>query len=254
MILEYARQTQALAADVAVLPLASIEAHGPHLPLGTDALIVEGILARAAEQDQSPTRIVRLPTLWLGASQEHADRTGTLSAEPEALIAAILAVGEGLARAGLRRMVLFNGHGGNVAAAGIAALKLRRVAMFVASIHWLDFGLPEGLTPPAPVKDDIHGGWIETAVMLHLAPGLVGVPPAARTGTAPAPMLFPQGPLAWGWMTSDLAPGNEAGPGGWVGAPALATPALGQKLVDYAAARLIDALVALAQAPWDKSP
>lgn len=230
---------------VAVLPLGAMESHGPHLPLGTDTLIAEGILDRAQAMDQSADPVLRLPPLWLGASAEHADRAGTLSMEPEALIAQIESVGEGLARAGVARLLLFNAHGGNVAAASIAALKLRRrFAMLAASVHWLDYGLPPGMTSPAGVKDDIHGGWIETSVMLHLAPHLVGKGATAALPRAPAPSLFPGGPVNWGWMTSDLAPG------GWIGRPDLADSGLGRMMVDHAARAALTTLRDLAAATW----
>src|SRR5436305_3530536 len=86
---------------VAVLPLGAIESHGPHLPLGTDGIIADGILDRAAALDRSHLPVLRLPSFWLGASAEHADRAGTLSTTPEALIASIEMIGSGLAYAGL---------------------------------------------------------------------------------------------------------------------------------------------------------
>jgi creatinine amidohydrolase len=230
---------------VAVLPLGALEAHGPHLPLGTDTLIATGILDHAASLDTSPDPILCLPPLWLGASAEHGDRAGTLSAEPEALIAQIEAIGEGLARAGVKRILLFNAHGGNISAAVIAALKLRRrFAILAASVHWLDYGLPDGLTPPANAKDDIHGGWIETSVMLHLMPQLVGKAVAAANPAPPAKSLFPSGPVAWGWMTSDLTAD------GWIGRPDLATADMGARLVDHAARQTLATLQELAAANW----
>jgi creatinine amidohydrolase len=229
---------------VAVLPLAAIEAHGPHLPLGTDGIIASGILDRAGALDQSSLPVLRLPPLWLGASTEHADRAGTLSTSPEALIATIEAIGDGLAHAGVRRIVLFNGHGGNIAAGEIAALKLRtRAGLLAASIHWLDFGLPD-IAMPAPVKGDVHGGWVETSVMLHLAPSLVGADRTSEPGKAPAACLFPEGRLKWGWMTSDIAPG------GWIGRPDLGTAALGRAFVEHAAKELAATLQQIAAAPW----
>lgn len=232
---------------VALLPLAAVESHGPHLPLGTDGLIVDGILAHAAAADAGREHLVlRLPTLWLGASVEHADRPGTLSVEPEALVVQIVAVAQGLALAGVRRIVLLNGHGGNVAAAAIAALRLRtRFDMLAVNVHWLDFGLPPGLAAPGPVAADIHGGWIETSAILHLAPQLV-----ARDAIAPAPprglasMLYPSGPVAWGWKTDDLAAG------GCIGRPDLATPGIGMALVENAAGQLVRLLDEVAGAAW----
>jgi creatinine amidohydrolase len=229
---------------VAVIPLASLETHGPHLPLGTDGLIAEGILARASKLITA--RAVSLPTLWLGASAEHADHAGTITCEPEQMIAAILDLGDGLARAGITRVVLFNGHGGNVALGSIAALKLRTgFGLLAASAHWLDFGLPPGFSTPAPLARDVHGGWVETSVLLHLAPQLVKKQAAkANEALAPAQSLFPSGPIAWGWKIGDLAEG------GWIGRPDLATEDIGKALVDHAAGALARLVDEMAAAKW----
>lgn len=236
---------------VAVLPLAAVESHGSHLPLGTDGIIVDGILERATAVDgRRARRVLRLPTLWLGASAEHADRPGTLSVEPESLIVQIVAVAHGLASAGFRRVVLFNAHGGNAAAAAIAVLRLRtRFDMLAVNVHWLDFGLPPTLVTPGPVATDVHGGWIETSAVLHLAPQLViqdAIAPAVPHG--PAPTLFPAGPIAWGWKTSDLAAGGS------VGCPELARTEIGKALVDHAAEQLILLLDDIAGASWKDAP
>jgi creatinine amidohydrolase len=247
MLTPYIHLTQPdlpLTGAVAVIPLASMETHGPHLPLGTDGLIAEGILAHAA--NRITARAVSLPTLWLGASAEHCAHAGTLSTEPEQMIAAVVALGEGLARAGIDRVVLFNGHGGNIALGAIAALKLRtRFNMLSASPHWLDFGLPAGMTPPAPPNADVHGGWVETSVMLHLAPHLVKKEKAkANEAKAPAASLFPAGPVNWGWKSADLAAG------GWIGRPDLADVELGKAMVDHAAGALAKLIDELAAAKW----
>lgn len=240
-------QTDSVAANsIAIVPLAAMETHGPHLPFATDGLIVEGLLDRAAELDTTKTPIYCLPSLWLGASSEHADRAGTLSVEPELLIAHIVSIGEGLALSGVRRVLLFNAHGGNIALGNIAALKLRtEFDMLAASVHWLDFGLPEALTPPSSVQEDVHGGWIETSILLHLAPDLVKRDAAAANPPfPPAASLFPKGPVNWGWKIDDLAHG------GWIGRPDLADAALGAAMVDHAAGRLCDVLADLAAARW----
>jgi len=229
---------------LAVIPLAAMETHGPHLPLGTDGLIAEGILTEAGKRIAA--RAAVLPTQWLGASAEHGDHAGTLSCEPEQMISAIVSLAEGLARAGINRVVLFNGHGGNIALGSIAALKLRtRFGMLAASAHWLDFGLPPGFTAPAPLVRDVHGGWAETSIMLHLAPQLVRRDRAeAKEALAPAASLFPNGPIAWGWKIGDLAEG------GWIGRPDLATADLGMAMVDHAAAAFAKLLDEMAGAAW----
>jgi creatinine amidohydrolase len=229
---------------IAVIPLAAMETHGPHLPIGTDGLIADGILAQAGKRLVARTAL--LPTQWLGASSEHGDHAGTLSWEPEQMIEAIVSLGEGLTRAGIKRVVLFNGHGGNIALGSIAALKLRtRFGMLAASAHWLDFGMPPGFTQPAPLARDVHGGWVETSVMLHLAPQLVKKESAkANEALTPAPSLFPSGPIAWGWKIGDLSEG------GWIGCPDLATADLGQAMVDHAAAGLAKLIDEMATAAW----
>lgn len=240
-------------AVVAVLPLGAVETHGPHLPLGTDCLIAEGILDRATERDKRSDLILRLPVLWLGASAEHAAHGGTLSAEPEQVIAQILNIGEGLARCGILRVLLFNAHGGNIAASAIASLKLRQhFNMLAASAHWFDFGLPSDIVAPAPVGEDVHGGWIETSMMLHLAPQLV-VKSAClpRPPQPPAPSLFPSGPVNWGWKIGDLSMSDNTE--GWIGRPDLASEALGQRLVDHAAQSVLNTLYELASAPWGRA-
>jgi creatinine amidohydrolase len=245
-------QTEAAAGafGVAFLPLGAIEPHGPHLPLGVDALIAEGLLARAAELDGSSRRRPVLPTLWLGASCEHGGRPGLMTRPAEAVAADIVAVGRGVKAMGIDRLIILNAHGGNIAASTIAALRLRtEFGMLAAHPHWLDFGLPDGMTAPAEVSRDWHGGWVETSIMLKLAPHLVRMDLAAPTPADPArvaPMLQPFGPAPWGWMTGDLT--NS----GAIGRPDLATPTLGAALIDHAARSLLilaEQLEAMAWAP-----
>jgi len=233
---------------LAVLPLGAIESHAPHLPLDTDLFLAEALLDAAAPLFRKDIEILRLPALWLGASGEHAHAKGTLSREPEALIADIESIGDGLAHMGIRKLLLFDAHGGNVPAANIATLKLRRrFDMLAAHAHWLDFGLPEGFEPPSPPREDIHGGWLETSLMLHFAPGRVRQDRIAPCPPPPpADMLFPIGPVAWGWRTDDLM-GNAPSKGNWLGRPDLATAEIGQTLATHTAQNLARLLIELAE-------
>ncbi len=232
---------------VAILPLGAVETHGPHLPLGTDTLIAERLLDRAlGDWPEAPEGLLRLPPLWLGASGEHDQGRGTLSLEAEECVSLIQSIGGQLARAGVKRLLLFNAHGGNVAAAQMAALALRRRHdQLVASAHWLDFGLPQALTPPSPPAEDVHGGWLETSLLLHLAPDCVRRDRLAdRPPRPPAPGLFPAGPIAWGWRTGDLADGS------WIGYPERASIEVGCLLERHVSAALRDLLRGLAAADW----
>jgi creatinine amidohydrolase len=252
MLLTLSRLSQTDAATggfgAAFLPLGAMEPHGPHLPLGVDTLIAEGILARVAALDNSAVRRIVLPALWLSASCEHGGRPGLISRSAEAVAADIIAAGQGIKAMGIDRMIILNAHGGNIAAATLAALRLRTEQnMLVTYPHWLDFGLPDGMTSPASAQADWHGGWIETSVMLALHPDLVRMDLAPATPADPsrvAPILQPFGPAPWGWMTADLSRT------GAIGRPDLATANRGNMLLEHAASSLLSLAVQIEAMPW----
>ncbi|WP_110675502.1 creatininase family protein [Salinicola sp. RZ23] len=233
---------------VAVLPLAAIEQHGAHLPLSTDLDIGLGLLAAATSELEnhgldSPGTVVVLPPLALGASLEHTAFCGTLSLMPEAAIGVIEALGEAVSRAGIRRLVLFNSHGGNKAVIDLAALKLRAAhGMLVVKANYFRFAPPAEALPAAELRHGLHGGALETAMMLHLAPGKVrrealtnAVSEAQRQADAGA-RLGPEGDAGYAWMAQDLHPS------GVTGDATLADAATGSRLVAHFAARLAEVI------------
>jgi len=236
---------------VAILPLGAVETHGPHLPLGTDSLLAERLLDWAlTDWTLGPPDLLRLPSLWVAASGEHDRGRGTLALEAGQTIAAIEALGGQLAKNGIRRLLLFNAHGGNIAAGQVAALNLRRRhGQLVAAAHWLDFGLPPDFDPPSPPEQDVHGGWMETSLLLHLQPETVRRDRlAARPPQPPAASLFPSGPIAWGWSTQDL------GPDTWIGFPERASAAIGRQMTDHIGSGLRRLLQELSAADWEPLP
>ena len=159
---------------IAVLPVAAIEQHGPHLPVGVDALIGEGMVARsaAALPDDSPA--VFLPLQEICKSNEHLSFPGTLSLDWGTTIRGWLEIGDSVARAGVRKMLIITSHGGNVAPMEIAARELRcRHNMLAVTTTWGRLGDFEGIYEHGPVFTDIHGGNAETSMMLALRPDLV---------------------------------------------------------------------------------
>ena len=155
-------------------PVAAIEQHGPHLPVEVDTAINRGILARAMELLPTDLPVTVLPAMPIGKSNEHISYPGTLTLSAETLIRLWTEIGESVARAGVRKLVLFNSHGGQPQIADIVARDLRvRRDMFVVTASTYALGRPAGLFPAAELKHGIHGGSVETSIMMHLHPDLV---------------------------------------------------------------------------------
>ena len=157
---------------VIILPLAAVEQHGPHLPLSTDLVIGLGILANAFQRLPEDFPALALPPQAVGASQEHARFPGTLSVTPALLADVVHQHGVALAGCGVRRLVLANSHGGNRATLDAAGLRLRdEQGLLVVKATYTDFPRPDGVElPESEWRHGLHGGALETAMMLHLSP------------------------------------------------------------------------------------
>ncbi|MGB7757891.1 MAG: creatininase family protein [Salinisphaera sp.] len=229
---------------VALLPVAAIEQHGPHLPLATDVTIGEGIVTAAIEQlerNAEPLDLLILPTLAVGASLEHTSFAGTLSLPAEQAIAQIRAVGAGVAAAGVRRLVLFNSHGGNKAVLDLAALQLRaECGLFVVKASYFRFTPPPGALAADELAHGLHGGALETSMMLHLAPdavrreALADHPSLGAKRARAGAKLGPEGDAGFAWMAEDLHPA------GVTGNAAAADAGTGACLVETFAGRLAE--------------
>ncbi|MES1938975.1 creatininase [Salinisphaera sp. T5B8] len=204
---------------LAVLPVAAIEQHGPHLPLSTDVTIGEGLLGGALEQlDTASAPVLVLPTMAIAASPEHSSFTGTLSLDAETAIAVIESIGASLAAAGIRRLLLFNSHGGNKAVLDIVALKLRAAhAMLVVKANYFRFSAPPAILAADELAHGLHGGALETSLMLHFAPAsvrrdqLAEFKPIGAHRAAAGATLLPEGDAGFAWMAEDLHPQGVAG-------------------------------------------
>jgi creatinine amidohydrolase len=230
----------ALPADaVAVLPIAAIEQHGPHLPVSVDATINAGILDRALALVPPARAVLALPMQSVGLSVEHVRYPGTLTLSAETLMAVLVEIGRSVRRAGLRRLVFFNSHGGQPQVIDLAARRLRADGLFAVNCHWGRLGLPPGIAlDPVEQRHGFHGGLVETSLMLHLRPDLVRMAQASDFRSAwiaeeaRFSVLTPEGAVGFGWETQDLSPA------GALGNAAAATADMGAAILEHAATRL----------------
>jgi creatinine amidohydrolase len=194
---------------IAVLPLAATEQHGPHLPLGTDVMIAQAYLARVREL---------LPVQGIGISTEHIGFPGTLTLPTEVALKTWMALGEGVARAGIRKLVMVTSHGGNSAAMSLVAQDLRaQCGLLAVTTAWSRFGAPEGLFSAEELHHGIHGGAVETSIMLARHPEAVRNDRIANFRPASIAMekdyrwLAAHRPAPFAWQTQDLHPSGGGG-------------------------------------------
>ena len=248
-------QTSGLAAQtVAVLPVGAVEQHGPHLPVSVDASLLEGIVERAMPLLPADVPVLVLPAQNLGLSTEHLNFPGTLSLPPQLIIDLWTAMGNAVARAGIQKLLMFNTHGGQVAVMDIVARELRMAhGMLVYSSSWGNLPLPADVTSQFSAEEHrfgIHGGEIETSMMLHLAPELVQMEHAgcfhstSQDRAKHFPILGNGKSAKMGWAMEDY------NPCGAVGNAAGATADKGRAVLDAAAQQLALLLQEIAALDW----
>jgi len=238
---------------VAVLPVAAIEQHGPHLPVSVDTTLVEGVIAAGLPHLPPELPVLFLPTQAVGKSNEHIRFPGTLTLSAETLIRVWMEIGESVARAGVRKLVLFNSHGGQVSIMDIVARDLRtRCGLIVYSANWFTLPLGEavnGQFSPEEHRFGIHAGDMETSMLLALRPQHVDMAQArdfrstAQERAAKYPILGNGSSAKLGWQVQDYNPMGAAGNA------ALATPEKGRAVIEAAGRQLAQLLQEVVQLP-----
>ncbi|MGE0498725.1 MAG: creatininase family protein [Ramlibacter sp.] len=230
------------ATTVAVLPVAATEQHGPHLPLSVDQTLVDGVIAAALPQLPVDLPALFLPTQAVGYSPEHVAFAGTLTLSFETVTRTWIELGECVARAGLKKLVLFNSHGGQVSLMDVVARELRnRCGLLVYSASWYSLPLGaevDGLFSADEHRFGIHAGEIETSMMLALRPQGVRMAQArdfassSQARAARYPVLGNGKSAKLGWAMQDY------NPAGAVGNAAAATADKGHQVVQAAGRQL----------------
>ncbi len=220
---------------VAVLVAGSIEQHGPHLPLSTDSVIGEGLLEKSLDFVPSEVVILKLPSLCMGSSPEHKEFPGTISYSPELLIENVVEIGSQVKECGVKRLVILNSHGGNSSALDIAAMRLRaEIQLLMVKVDYFRFPKPSQIDlPDSEWLYGLHGGALETSMMMHLKPELVRMGELRNNASWLKELaeghrrLNKDRAVSFYWMASDL------NPSGTVGDATLASSEIGEELVEY---------------------
>jgi creatinine amidohydrolase len=247
--------SEQVGAAVAVLPVAAIEQHGPHLPVSVDATLVDSIVAASLPHLAADLPVLFLPTQAVGFSVEHIRFPGTLTLSAQTLIALWTELGACVARAGLRKLLLFNSHGGQVSVMDIVARDLRTAHdLIVFSSSWFNLPLGEAALGPFPPQEHrfgIHGGDIETSMMCAVRPEHVDMAQAqhfhsrSEERAAVYPVLGDGRSAKLGWQMQDYHPQGAAGNA------AAATPEKGRALIDAAGLQLARLLAEISSLPLD---
>jgi creatinine amidohydrolase len=216
--------------SILCLPLGAIEQHGAHLPLDTDVVVAEGLTRSIIARWGDEFDLWQLPTLPLGLSREHDWAPGTLSLSIQSFTALLRDLARDLVRAlPARNLAIVNGHGGN---RGILENLLRELrgdfALNCCAIHPFDLCKAETGSSIA----DVHGGKLETSVMLALAPELVRRDMIAKVDHASrrdavAALIVDRG-VTWPWRSDDPRLAQM----GVIGDAQAASPELGKAIID----------------------
>jgi creatinine amidohydrolase len=230
------------ARTVAVLPLGATEQHGPHLPLSVDTVLVDGVVHAALKHLADTDPVLVLPTQTVGLSTEHTAFAGTLHLSPQTLIHMWCDIGASVARAGVKKLLMFNAHGGNVGLMDVVARELRaQHGLIVYSSSWYNLPIAADVMAQFSAEEHrfgIHAGDIETSMMLALLPERVAMTEAKHFAStsqdrAKRYAVLGDGKSAkFGWHMQDYNPQGAVGNAG------AATAAKGEALVQGAGEQL----------------
>lgn len=245
----------AMGEQLALLPIGATEQHGPHLPVSVDSLIVQEIVKEALEKLPQDTPLLILPTQSVGLSTEHMSFKGTLTHSPELMMRIWMELADSLQRAGIKKLLLFNAHGGHQGLMEIVAREIRaKHNMLVYSCSWYQLPLPEEVTSLFEASEHrfgIHGGAIETSLIMATHPTLVdesafeNFPSTAQDRAEKYPILGNSRSAKLAWMMQDY---NDSGV---VGDVRQASAAKGKRLLDGAALALSQLVLEILSLPLE---
>lgn len=231
-----------------VFPVAALEQHGRHMPVFTDSMLLGEVVRRTTER--LADRVLFAPLMWLGNSDHHLDFSGTLSAPPRTYLDLLGGLIDNFVTHGFRRLVLVNGHGGNIVPGEQAVFEARQRyrkrddLLLLFATYWCLGGKPWEVDTTIQQHRMGHACEWETSMMLRIAPHLV----RDHTSVESVDWGAPFEPAARGWITKERsAPGH-------IGYPRSATAEKGETLFRVFAddlARFLERVVVWDGKSWD---
>jgi creatinine amidohydrolase len=231
-----------------VVPIAALEQHGRHLPVFTDSMLLGEVVRRASHR--LGDRVLWTPLLWLGNSHHHLDFAGTLSAAPRTYLDMLGDLIDNLIRCRFSRVVLLNGHGGNIVPAQQAVFEARQrwrnqsSLLLLAATYWLLGSKPREIERALDQDRMGHACEWETSMILQLSPTSVG----DLEQLEPVPLSMPFEPAAQGWLT------QERTALGHIGNPRAATAAKGEilfRIFSQDVVAFLERVIASDGRPWN---
>jgi creatinine amidohydrolase len=228
---------------IAVLPVAATEQHGPHLPISTDTATIDGVVRAAIPKLPADLPALFLPTCAYGKSNEHSRYPGTVTLSATTLIALWMDIGASVARSGVKKLVLFNSHGGQMSVMDIVTRDLReRHGLMVVAANWYTLGLPAGMFDTREIEHGIHAGDLETSIMMALTPQDVRADRRQDFHSLTETLarenrylsITPRGKI--GWQTQDLNPQGACGDA------TKASADKGHAVIDFVSSRFVELL------------
>ena len=216
---------------IVVVPVGSMEQHGPHLPVKVDALLATEVARRAALKAKTRQPILVTPTVWCGLAEHHMDFCGTLTLDFETFHALLRNLCRSIRHHGFRRIFLLNGHGGNIAALNVICSELVRELdglRVVSGTYWTLPEVAEKFAEILEVQQNVrHAGEAETSMMLALEPELVDQSILNQADGTPEIPFYGSGVSRWVSF-------KEVSANGVIGSPSVATAAKGELLLEVA--------------------
>lgn len=216
---------------VIIQPLGAVEQHGLHLPIIVDSAITMGVLGKALERLDTEITAYALPCIYYGKSNEHCQFPGTITLGANTILAILKEIADSIYKAGFRKLVLMNSHGGQIQVMEIAARDIHaqyQDFMVFPLFTWRVPNLAKQLLTEKELELGIHAGDGETSLMLSLMPEQVKMERAVKEypqGLPQDSLLSMEGSLPFAWLTGELSKS------GVLGDPTLASKEKGELIL-----------------------